>query len=177
MEPAFYRGDLLFLTNPVNEPYQLGDITVYKVREVTSQISYGAYDYGVDPWRGYSNRASCNRKSLHVSNRTDPAQSMPIDHVYRIDTPLEQEILTKGDNNEYDDISLYRRMKWLERRHIVGKVRGFLPYVGYVTIAMVQPASYSRTPKSDPSSERLSSDKIRPTRHHGPIRAHPTRIA
>jgi signal peptidase I len=31
MEPAFYRGDLLFLTNPVNEPYMVGDITVYKV--------------------------------------------------------------------------------------------------------------------------------------------------
>lgn len=31
MEPAFYRGDLLFLTNPRNTPYVLGDITVYKV--------------------------------------------------------------------------------------------------------------------------------------------------
>jgi signal peptidase I len=62
---------------------------------------------------------------------------MPTYYVHRVDTPLVQEILTKGDNNEYDDISLYKRMKWLERRHIVGKVRGFLPYVGYVTIAMV----------------------------------------
>ena len=31
MEPAFYRGDLLFLTNPPNQRYQTGDITVYKV--------------------------------------------------------------------------------------------------------------------------------------------------
>lgn len=31
MEPAFYRGDLLFLTNPPNARYQTGDITVYKV--------------------------------------------------------------------------------------------------------------------------------------------------
>ncbi len=31
MEPAFYRGDLLFLTNPVNERYHTGDITVYKI--------------------------------------------------------------------------------------------------------------------------------------------------
>lgn len=31
MEPAFYRGDLLFLTNPLNQQYQTGDITVYKV--------------------------------------------------------------------------------------------------------------------------------------------------
>lgn len=31
MEPAFYRGDLLFLTNPVSELYKTGDITVYKI--------------------------------------------------------------------------------------------------------------------------------------------------
>lgn len=31
MEPAFYRGDLLFLTNPPHEKYHTGDITVYKI--------------------------------------------------------------------------------------------------------------------------------------------------
>jgi signal peptidase len=31
MEPAFYRGDILFLTNPSHTPYEIGDITVYKV--------------------------------------------------------------------------------------------------------------------------------------------------
>lgn len=31
MEPAFYRGDLLFLTNPANQRYNTGDITVYKI--------------------------------------------------------------------------------------------------------------------------------------------------
>lgn len=31
MEPAFYRGDLLFLTNPTDQRYQTGDITVYRV--------------------------------------------------------------------------------------------------------------------------------------------------
>lgn len=29
MEPAFFRGDLLFLTNPTSVPYVVGDITVY----------------------------------------------------------------------------------------------------------------------------------------------------
>ena len=57
-----------------------------------------------------------------------------------------------------DDIQLYQGLDWLERRHIVGKVQGyvfspmrdpamtiiahvyprFLPYIGYVTIAMVR---------------------------------------
>jgi signal peptidase I len=31
MEPAFYRGDLIFLTNPANQRYQTGDIVVYDV--------------------------------------------------------------------------------------------------------------------------------------------------
>jgi len=50
--------------------------------------------------------------------------------------PENQLILTKGDNNYLDDVELYQGLDWLERKHIVGKVRGFLPYVGYVTIAM-----------------------------------------
>lgn len=31
MEPAFYRGDILFLMNPQDARYDIGDITVYKV--------------------------------------------------------------------------------------------------------------------------------------------------
>lgn len=31
MEPAFYRGDLLFLTHPPSERYETGDVIVYKV--------------------------------------------------------------------------------------------------------------------------------------------------
>lgn len=32
MEPAFFRGDLLFLTNPKDEPVRVGDIVVFKIR-------------------------------------------------------------------------------------------------------------------------------------------------
>ena len=35
-----------------------------------------------------------------------------------------QLLLTKGDNNHIDDIELYQGLEWLERKHIVGKVRG-----------------------------------------------------
>jgi signal peptidase len=31
MEPAFHRGDILFLINPPNMRYEIGDITVYKI--------------------------------------------------------------------------------------------------------------------------------------------------
>ena len=31
MEPAFFRGDLLFLANDVNEPVRAGEIVVFKI--------------------------------------------------------------------------------------------------------------------------------------------------
>ena len=31
MEPAFFRGDLLFLTNHQEEPIKVGDIVVFKI--------------------------------------------------------------------------------------------------------------------------------------------------
>lgn len=47
------------------------------------------------------------------------------------------DILTKGDNNWGDDRGLYPEgMLWLNRVHVMGKVVGFLPYVGRATIIM-----------------------------------------
>jgi signal peptidase I len=46
-------------------------------------------------------------------------------------------VLTKGDNNKVDDRGLYAPgQHFLQRRHIIGRVRGFLPVVGMVTILM-----------------------------------------
>ncbi|KAI0826113.1 hypothetical protein BC629DRAFT_1276895 [Irpex lacteus] len=111
MEPAFYRGDLLFLTNPAGQRYQTGDITVYKIPGADIPIVHRVME---------THDAVSNKKGLVTAS------------------PLGQRqlLLTKGDNNPVDDIDLYQGLEWLERRHIVGKVRGFLPYVGYVTIAM-----------------------------------------
>ena len=43
-------------------------------------------------------------------------------------SPVSQDqlLLTKGDNNYVDDIELYQGLEWLERKHIVGKVRGYV---------------------------------------------------
>ncbi|KAF2072001.1 hypothetical protein CYY_006690 [Polysphondylium violaceum] len=47
------------------------------------------------------------------------------------------DILTKGDNNPVDDRGLYAEGQlWLNRNHIIGRARGYLPYVGMVTIMM-----------------------------------------
>ncbi|CAO1620610.1 unnamed protein product [Parajaminaea phylloscopi] len=48
----------------------------------------------------------------------------------------EQLILTKGDNNDSDDLVLYGGPRWLQRSQIVGKVQGYIPYVGYMTILL-----------------------------------------
>ncbi|KIJ16470.1 hypothetical protein PAXINDRAFT_75667 [Paxillus involutus ATCC 200175] len=112
MEPAFYRGDLLFLTNPANERYHTGDITVYKIPGAEIPIVHRVLE----------------THDILVSNSTNKfAKYAPGPN---------QLLLTKGDNNHVDDIALYQGLDFLERRHIVGKVRGFLPYIGYVTIAM-----------------------------------------
>lgn len=51
----------------------------------------------------------------------------------------EVEILTKGDNNFGDDLPLYADgQMWLNRRHVMGRAVGFLPYVGWVTIIMTE---------------------------------------
>lgn len=48
------------------------------------------------------------------------------------------QLLTKGDNNVADDTELYARgQNYLVRdRDVVGSVRGYIPFVGYVTILL-----------------------------------------
>lgn len=45
--------------------------------------------------------------------------------------------LTKGDNNNSDDRGLYPPGKlWLEKSDMVGRAKGYLPYIGMVTIVL-----------------------------------------
>lgn len=102
MEPAFYRGDLLFLSHYENEdvPYQVGDVILFKL----------------------------NDKEIPIVHR-----------VIRAHTKRNKEffLLTKGDNNQIDDRNLYPgKQLWLERKHILGRINGYLPYVGIITIIM-----------------------------------------
>ncbi|KAG1740512.1 uncharacterized protein EDB91DRAFT_1082053 [Suillus paluster] len=122
MEPAFYRGDLLFLANPSGERYHTGDITVYRIPGAEIPIVHRVMETR-DVFIPFENSTE-----KRVTNKRLAKLKLP---------PGEHQLmLTKGDNNHVDDIDLYQGLEWLDRRHIIGKVRGFLPYIGYVTIAM-----------------------------------------
>ncbi|KAI5859416.1 putative signal peptidase I [Durotheca rogersii] len=50
---------------------------------------------------------------------------------------IEQLILTKGDNNELDDVALYPgSRRYVYRDEIIGVVRGYLPFLGWITILL-----------------------------------------
>ena len=100
MEPAFHRGDLLFLTNFREDPIRAGEIVVFKVEGRDIPIVHRVI-------------------KVHEKDNGDI------------------KFLTKGDNNEVDDRGLYKEgQNWLEKKDVVGRARGFLPYVGMVTIIM-----------------------------------------
>jgi len=100
MEPAFHRGDLLFLTNFEDVPIRVGDITVFKIEH----------------------------------------RDIPIVHrVIKVHESQEGEVkfLTKGDNNKVDDRGLYAEGQLrLQKKDVLGRARGFIPYVGIFTILM-----------------------------------------
>ena len=48
-------------------------------------------------------------------------------------------ILTKGDNNEVNDRGIYgMETLWLTKQHLMGRVRGSIPYLGVITILLTE---------------------------------------
>jgi len=55
----------------------------------------------------------------------------------QLDNSSSVQLLTKGDNNFGDDRILYAKgQRWLAHENVMGKVIGYLPHVGLVTILM-----------------------------------------
>lgn len=119
MEPAFHRGDLLFLTNYPEEPVRVGEIVVFKVEGRDIPIVHRVL-------------------KLHEKYFFPHLLWLKTDiicDVFRDNSTVK--FLTKGDNNSVDDRGLYAPGQlWLTKNDIVGRARGFLPYVGMVTILM-----------------------------------------
>ncbi|KAK9449395.1 uncharacterized protein V1518DRAFT_415888 [Limtongia smithiae] len=99
MEPAFQRGDILFLWNR-DSHVKVGDIVVYNVKGRNIPIVH---------------RVMRN----HVSSS-------------------QQLLLTKGDNNALDDVDLYAYKQYYLNREqeVIGAVKGYVPWIGYVTILL-----------------------------------------
>ncbi|KAI0485329.1 signal peptidase-like protein complex catalytic subunit SEC11 [Xylariaceae sp. FL0804] len=108
MEPAFQRGDLLFLWNRnLFAPTDVGEVVVYNVHGKDIPIVHRV----VRRFGGGGNGSG--EEQEHVR------------------------LLTKGDNNAADDTELYARgQDYLERRDVVGSVVAYVPFVGYVTIML-----------------------------------------
>ena len=121
MEPAFHRGDLLFLTNFREEPVRVGEIVVFKVEGRDIPIVHRViklHEKYVEPH--------------HLCTRLDL-----IFFVLRCREDGAVKFLTKGDNNSVDDRGLYAPGQlWLTKSDIVGRARGVLPFVGMITIYM-----------------------------------------
>lgn len=141
MEPAFQRGDLLFLWNRAPRT-ELGEVVVYnvrgkdipivhrvvrtfpevegkakKVKEVTEYVYFPPPSFVLCAWlEAIANKVISSSSSSAPNNM----------------------LLTKGDNNVADDTELYARgQDHLNRQEdIVGSVRGYIPVVGYVTIML-----------------------------------------
>ncbi|KAA8895660.1 signal peptidase complex catalytic subunit SEC11 [Sphaerosporella brunnea] len=117
MEPAFQRGDLLFLWNR----------------------NMGMNQYAGPPIANSSQFPGTQVGEIVVYNIV--GKDIPIVHrVVRkhkgLRTPFN--LLTKGDNNHADDTELYARNQfYLDReKEVIGSVVGYIPFVGYVTILL-----------------------------------------
>ncbi|KAB0385541.1 hypothetical protein FD755_000497 [Muntiacus reevesi] len=77
---------------------------------------------------------------LFLTNfREDPIRAGEI-VVFKVegpDIPIVHRVIKVRDNNGVDDRGLYKEgQNWLKKKDVVGRARGFLPYVGMVTIIM-----------------------------------------
>jgi len=112
MEPAFQRGDLLFLWNRDTRA-EVGEIVVYNVKGKDIPIVHRVV-------RSFTSSMAGEASDSGTINTPSP------------------KLLTKGDNNQADDTELYARgQSYLDRKEdIIGSVRGYVPAVGYVTIML-----------------------------------------
>lgn len=124
MEPAFFRGDLLLVTH-FKEPLTIGDIIVFKIPNQDIPIVHRAMIVQID-----QDQQSEPRYELSILDKFNK---------FLLKQPYDEEfnLLSKGDNNPVNDRGLYPHgVIWLKRKHIIGIIRGYCPYVGYLTIVI-----------------------------------------
>mgnify|MGYP003363247530 CR=1 FL=1 len=128
MEPAFQRGDILFLWNR-EQFLNVGDIVVYKtaVKEVPI-VHRIVREHKVPEEKTKKSKRRSKKANQKKTKARKPSKR------------LTQKILTKGDNNNRDDLPLYSYgQSYLDReKDILGCVKGYFPKVGYITILITE---------------------------------------
>ncbi len=109
MEPAFQRGDILFLDNQPSR-ISVGEIVVYNVKGRDVPIVHRVLET--------HERCVVLLSCAAASQGTLPPLRPGEDVRY----------LTKGDNNSLDDRGLYAPgERWLSREEIIGRARMYVP--------------------------------------------------
>ncbi|CAJ0945694.1 unnamed protein product, partial [Ranitomeya imitator] len=109
MEPAFHRGDLLFLTNFQEDPIRAGEIVVFKVEGRDIPIVHRVI--------------KVHEKVIIEGGKENFLCSVKFGAYFGENGDIK--FLTKGDNNEVDDRGLYKEgQNWLEKKDVVGRARG-----------------------------------------------------
>lgn len=128
MEPAFQRGDVLFLWN--REKYnEVGDIVVYNLDQRDIPIVHRVLrEHKVIPTDKEISQHELKKKTKK-SRKFRNSVLKP-----------SQKLLTKGDNNPSDDLPLYGPKKmYLDRdEDVIGSVKLYIPKVGYITIFITE---------------------------------------
>ena len=163
MEPAFKRGDILFLSlnkkkgsrknSTENEEYdeertRVGEIIVFSIdgrdipivhRVIKSHFHPSSSSFAAaaaaekDKDEDVATHRGGGASSSSSSDRSDDRSG----NESVSSSSFKHEMLTKGDNNYMDDIGLYAPgQKWLNEKHVMGRTVGYLPHVGKATILM-----------------------------------------
>lgn len=166
MEPACYRGDILFLTMWGEDKLKAGDTIVFSVqgrgipivhRILNSHESHPNIAAKIDEEADAIRKANKKQRKVRDSSNK-PAESKA--EIYLPDGAFKDTyrglkvwvsetlklknfhlpklaLLTKGDNNRIDDRGLYdHRQKFIGRKEVMGRAFSFLPYIGIITICL-----------------------------------------
>ena len=105
MEPAFQRGDILFLNNQ-NDPIRVGEVVVFKIKDRDIPIVHRVLKVGrseserATPLHGHHDALEERTAGAAPPHPSPPPPRPPQVHE-KPDGRIE--LLTKGDNNRVDD--------------------------------------------------------------------------
>ena len=134
MEPAFYRGDVLFVWNRA-EVFDVGEVAVCwfegRPLPMVHRIVQRVPEYGVGRnERYYTTFLTAIAADRLLTYRAKSSALPTIEHP-------QYQYLTKGDNNDRDDTPLYPPgQPYVKRHEVIGTIKGYIPYLGWVTILM-----------------------------------------